>query len=687
MSKLLTISSTAIAILLTAAAGTQPAKTSLLPDSQLTAITSEASGALAKDTIIALGHLHRVHASPGFHQAAEYIADRARDYGLEEVHIESFPADGKTTYNSFKAYLGWEPKSGVLTELGESPQVIADFSKMPVALADYSNDADVTTDLIDVGAGTSEKDYAGKDVKGRIVLAGGNVAAVHHEAVDQRGAAGVLSYQPNQVTGWSGDYPDLVRWGHLSPYNTANKFAFMISLRKARELQARLNHGEIIKLHAEVSAQMKPTNFEVVTGIIRGTDPAAGEIVYSCHLCHQKPGANDNASGAATILEDARILARLIREKKLPRPKRNIRFLWPPEIAGTMCYFARHADEVAKMVAVIHMDMVGGDPKLTHAIFHLTRTPASLPSFTNDVAAVFGSYVYDGARRAAMDGDFTNANISTEGSKEMMLADFHDFTMGSDHDVYQEGSFHVPAIYMNDWPDVFIHTNGDVPANMDATKLQRVAVIGASSGYFMASAGEAEAKILMGEVFARGGERQSQALRRAFAESDILKGLNIIKQSTEQERSALDSIKSLDPQSKTTSDRVEDLKQRLSMREAEAFMALRDIHGADAIHEGPKLLQVYKRNPKVLGGMDIYYYDYIKDHVPEAPNSAAPAPPLDGTLAYEALNLVDGKRNVSDIHHVLTGAYGPVEIKKLVDYLKLLERAGVVTLAERTSAK
>src|SRR6266481_793669 len=68
MSKLLTMTSTALAILLTAAAGTQPAKTSLLPDAQLTAITSEASGALAKDTIIALGRLHRVHASPGFHQ-------------------------------------------------------------------------------------------------------------------------------------------------------------------------------------------------------------------------------------------------------------------------------------------------------------------------------------------------------------------------------------------------------------------------------------------------------------------------------------------------------------------------------------------------------------------------------------------------------------------------------------------
>src|SRR5712692_4044768 len=119
----------------------QAPKTSLLPDSQLAAITSEASGSLAKDTIVALGRFHRVHASPGFHEAAEYIAGKAREYGLEDVHIESFPADGKTTYNTFRSYLGWEPVSGVLTEVAPRREVIADYSKMRVALADYSNDA------------------------------------------------------------------------------------------------------------------------------------------------------------------------------------------------------------------------------------------------------------------------------------------------------------------------------------------------------------------------------------------------------------------------------------------------------------------------------------------------------------------------------------------------------------------
>src|SRR5260221_9493003 len=86
-------------------------KTSLLPDAQLNAIVAEASGSLSKDTIIALGRFHRVHASPGFHEAALYIADKAREYGLQNVQIESFPADGVATYNSFRSYLGWEAEA------------------------------------------------------------------------------------------------------------------------------------------------------------------------------------------------------------------------------------------------------------------------------------------------------------------------------------------------------------------------------------------------------------------------------------------------------------------------------------------------------------------------------------------------------------------------------------------------
>ena len=43
-----------------------------------------------------------------------------------------------------------------------------------MAIADESRTAKVVAELVDVGAGENEADYAGKDVKGRVVLASGS---------------------------------------------------------------------------------------------------------------------------------------------------------------------------------------------------------------------------------------------------------------------------------------------------------------------------------------------------------------------------------------------------------------------------------------------------------------------------------------------------------------------------------
>ena len=123
----------------------------------------------------------------------------------------------------------------------------------------------------------------------------------------------------------------------------------MISLREARALQQRLARGERITLHAVVRARNDDAMpYETLVATIPGTDPAAGEIVFSCHLDHEKPGANDNASGCAANLEIARTLKTLIDAKRIPPPARTIRFIWPSEMTGTIAYLAKYpGDRVA----------------------------------------------------------------------------------------------------------------------------------------------------------------------------------------------------------------------------------------------------------------------------------------------------------------------------------------------------
>src|SRR5262249_26153035 len=153
-------------------------------------------------------------------------------------------------YAHFVSYSGWNPVSASLAEVSPSPGLVESFPELPVALADYSQDADVTAELVDVGSGTNPKSYDGKDVAGQIVLAAAALPAVMRLACIERGAAGFLSDFPNQTTAWSGDDRDLVRWGHLSPYALDNKFAFMLSRRQAERYRSRLAAGEKIVLRA-----------------------------------------------------------------------------------------------------------------------------------------------------------------------------------------------------------------------------------------------------------------------------------------------------------------------------------------------------------------------------------------------------------------------------------------------------
>ena len=168
----------------------------------------------------------------------------------------------------------------------------------------------------------------------------------------------------------------------------------MISLKQARNFQTRLARGEKIRLHATVRAGKHAGSYDVATATIPGADPNLRneEIAFSCHLDHQRPGANDNASGSVAILEVARAINKLINEGKLARPARTLRFIWPPEIEGTITLLNAKPELASRIKAVIHMDMVGGGPE-TKAIFHVTRGPASLPSFVNDVAEHFGEFV------------------------------------------------------------------------------------------------------------------------------------------------------------------------------------------------------------------------------------------------------------------------------------------------------
>src|SRR6266478_2134126 len=468
---------------------------------QWTELRDESSGAAPYENLRYLAGLHRVPATPEFDQAAQFILQRAREYGLAEAHSEQFPIDGTRSYGLMRSYLAWTVDEARLWEVRPQHLLLGDWKADPIHLADYSHSADVETELVDVSNGGSEADYAGKEVRGKIVLADGVLARVQELAISQHGAAGIVSDMPNQTTAWSGLDKTIVRWGHLDARQPAG-FAFMISRETAASLRARLVVREPIVLSAKVKAEVGPGHWTVVSGVIPGTDRASGEIVYSCHLDHERPGANDNGSGCVTILECARIIVRLVANGALPRPKRTLRFVWGPEVEGTMAYLSRHPEIRKGLRANIHMDMVGGDPFKNKSIFHVTATPWSMPSFVTDVGAALADVIRTGAANYAESGEAPEAavvetRVGDQGTRNQFLADVTPYSAGSDHDDYDSSTIAVPSLYLRDWPDIYIHTDHDTLQQIDPTKLRRVALLGAAAGYVYATLAAERSRALL----------------------------------------------------------------------------------------------------------------------------------------------------------------------------------------------
>ncbi|HEX6862078.1 MAG TPA: DUF4910 domain-containing protein [Thermoanaerobaculia bacterium] len=637
----------------------------LLSEPEVRALAAELSGTAAKRNLQDLTLFHRMRGSRGFRAAAERVRDRAREYGLQEVEILELPADGSVFYGTQRSRPAWDAD---FAELWDDTRLVASWQARPVVLAQDSASGDAEAELVDVGAGTSEKDYQGKEVRGRLVLTSSQPEGAYALAVERFGAAGIISYAQNQVTGWWREDETLVRWGHMGTFPAPRTFGFMVSLQQARAWQERMARGGTVTLRASVKAGQHPGHYSIPTAVIPGKERKE-EIVLSCHLDHLQPGANDNASGCATILEVGRTLAKLIRDGRLAPPRRTIRFVWPPEIEGTIALLNARPELAARARAVIHMDMVGGDAEITKAVFHVTRSPASLPTFVNDVAEAFGRFVNEQTYAFAATGRAAFPLVDPEGSKRALQAEMSIYSEGSDHQVWTEGSWRVPAIYLNDWPDRYIHTHADGVANIDATKLLRAGFLGAASAYYLATLDSKRVPGLWEEVRRNSLKRAAEALARR----DSLAGQpqaeldNVLRYQLAYERGVMESIAAFG-----------------QIPSGEEHLAtLRSLMGGVEERAPADSGTVYRRAAEPKGPMDGFGYSYFRDKTAEA-GIAAPAllrrRPLwsEASYDYEALNLVDGRRTVRQIRDDLSAIYGPVPIEEVAEYLDVLRRIKVL---------
>lgn len=663
----------------------------------LRSIQNEVSGERTWDMVSKISRYHRIRGGgegSDYNRCVEWLADELKQLGIEDVNIYTYRADGKTKSFLWNSLMGWRVREAELWLVEPKKELIARFSDQAVSLMPYSQGGTVESEVIFVGQGKSDEDYEGLDVKGKLVFArGGGGSTVHRMAVLERGAAGII-VGPSDREGRA-KYVDLIELSRLTP-NSENvsktRFGFSLSRRQERKLLSLIREGEKIKMKAVVDAELFDGNMPVLEAVLPGTQFPAQEIVIMGHLDHYKPGANDNASGSAGMMEMVRSVRNLLERGELSPLKRTLRFLWVPEMHGTVPYLAHHQDIGGRAIAGLNLDMIGEDYSLCESTFNFTRSPFSVPGYINDLCINLFSW---------LEG---REFFSPRGSKYLFNPRVRSYSGGSDHVMFNDSYFSVPTPMLGHG-DIFHHTNLDTPEKCDPTELKRITSLALAACLYLANADDADACKLAQEVYSQACARLSQRTHRSVhllqnsaLKSEAKSSMPILisnvsaypKLQAEIEAANVLETRELCENPETIK-KIELLAERLSARaqiEEDEIFALCAMNFEHFDRSEIDLLpnDLYKKASSIrptrlfkgplprnilqerLSTEEMKWYEVNRNK--SGINS--------GSKIYEIVNLMDGQRTVLDIRHLVSCEFGETALEFILHYIQDLNKIGLI---------
>ena len=351
----------------------------------------------------------RVAGTPADRQAAEYMAAQFRQYGYSvEFHTFQFPF--------------FEVRQVQMQVAGAQPRTIQAEALLLTAATPA---AGIEAEVVSVGLGRPE-DFEGRRVTGAIALAERGVLTFREKMANaaSRGAVAIIVYN-NQP----GITPGTLQQRAEIP-------AVTVSQDDGRQLVDAAQAGSLrVRLMVDVVNETRSTANVVATK--RGTTRPNEIIVIGGHFdsVPRSPGANDNASGVATLMEAARVLA------SVPTA-RTIQFVpFSGEELGLFGSAAFANDRRQGVVAMINLDMVGWGERLM-----VGNSPG------RDGTAV------DTALQIA----------------QRLGIEVNRFRAGaSDHVSFERHG--IPTVFFHRGVDPSYHRPTDVPANVDPKHLEEAA--------------------------------------------------------------------------------------------------------------------------------------------------------------------------------------------------------------------
>ncbi|MCK4283130.1 MAG: M28 family peptidase, partial [Candidatus Brocadiae bacterium] len=276
----------------------------------------------------------RLSGTPADERAVEYIADHMRKCGAE-VEVQDYPCPG------------WEHESTELALLGaDGPKALPAFAQT------FTEACDVEAELVGVGS-PDELEFA-PDLEGKVLVLHGKIASSLTPdrnrlllIAEERRAAALIVVNPEEPVP-----SKLVR----------DPFVRVPAAAVAQSVGRKLLASEGERLRLRIRARRYDSTSHNVIGRFPGEQE--GHIAVAAHYdsAADSPGASDNASGTAVVLE----LCELFADAGQPRPGIHFIAYGAEEYGrrggaclGAVEYVRRHAAETSQMLALIEPDCVG----------------------------------------------------------------------------------------------------------------------------------------------------------------------------------------------------------------------------------------------------------------------------------------------------------------------------------------
>ncbi len=352
----------------------------------------------------------RVAGTPSERQAAEYLAAQFRQFGYQaDLHSFRFPY--------------FEARRVELLQLGTAPRAV------PALIFTYSAPTapgGIEADVVHVGLGRPS-DYEGRQVAGAVALVARGSITFGEKAANAaaRGAVAVVVFN---------NAPEGIMAGTL--LGPSRIPAVAISNEEGVRLVEAAQHGRLrVRLLVDTVLETRSTVNVVATK--RGAVRPEEIVVVGAHYdsVPGSPGANDNASGVAVVLEAARVLA------GTPTP-RTIQFvLFAAEELGLFGSVAFAEERRQGVVAMINIDMVG-----------------------------WGSILMAGGSPGR---DETMVNAAVEVARTLGIQLNRLRLAGSDHASFERVG--IPAVFLHRGVDPHYHRPTDLPSIVDPRNLEEAA--------------------------------------------------------------------------------------------------------------------------------------------------------------------------------------------------------------------